>query len=150
MLKFWTSPRIGRGDFFFSLIGLNLAYLAAQYWLAGRMELMLQFGFRSNLWSLSALPPSLIVLRAAFDGALLWCVARRLRDAGWSGWISLAAFGLPLVLGDIGALVAMGGLIALFVIPGAIGPNRFGPDPRGWKSREHFDEQRKRLGSGDA
>lgn len=149
MLKFWTSPRLGRADFFFSLIGLNIAYLAAQYWLVGRIELMLQFGFRSDLWSFSALPPSLIALRAAFDGALLWCVSRRLRDAGWSGWISLAAFGVPLVLGGIGALITMIGLIALFFIPGTLGPNRFGPDPRGWKSREHFEQQRQRFKSGD-
>lgn len=149
MLKFWTSPRIGRGDFFFALVGLNAAYLAAQYWLFGVIDLMLQFGFRSDPWTLPMQPPSLIALRAAFDAALLWCIARRLRDAGLSGWIALAALALPLALGGVGALVTMIGMIVLFFVPGTIGPNRFGPDPRGWKSREHFEEQRRRLSAGD-
>jgi uncharacterized membrane protein YhaH (DUF805 family) len=145
-----SGPRGGSGAeiFLFSIVGLNLAFLATQYWLSGGIELMLQFGFRSTISGITTLPPTLIALRAAFDAALLWCVIRRLRDAGLTGWISLAALALPLALGSAGAFVTMLGLISLFVIPGTIGPNKFGPDPRGWRSREHYDEHRERLHSG--
>lgn len=149
MVKFWISPRVGRGDFFFSVVGLNISYVALQFWLAGGLELMLEVGFRTRVTSLSVLPIELTLLRLGFDAVLLWCVVRRLRDVGVPGWTALLALGLPLLLGSLGALATMVGLVALFFIPGTIGPNRFGPDPRGWQSREHFDEQQRHLRSGE-
>jgi uncharacterized membrane protein YhaH (DUF805 family) len=46
--------------------------------------------------------------------------AQRCRDFGWSGWSVLLCF-VPL----IGWVFAL----ALLVVPGTAGPNRFGPDP---------------------
>jgi uncharacterized membrane protein YhaH (DUF805 family) len=53
--------------------------------------------------------------------ALNILAAQRCRDCGWSGWCVLVAL-IPIV----GFLFAL----ALCVIPGTAGPNRFGPDPR--------------------
>jgi len=47
-------------------------------------------------------------------------VSRRLHDHGHSGWLQLIAF-IP-----FGILV----LIVLLALPGEVGPNRWGPDPR--------------------
>ncbi len=45
---------------------------------------------------------------------------QRLNDIGWSGWLATALFVLP-----IGLFFEL----ALFLIPGEVGPNEHGPDP---------------------
>jgi uncharacterized membrane protein YhaH (DUF805 family) len=96
----------------------------------------------------------------ALSLVFLWLSVRRFNDQDRPGWIALiaGALGLVVVPTGLGIAVTMpvlpmppaialilvvGYLIALF-LPGTIGPNRYGADPRGWKSREHFDRQRRR------
>lgn len=50
--------------------------------------------------------------------------ARRLHDVGLSGWFQVITF-IP-VLNIIGIPV----LLVIAMIPGKVGPNRYGPDPR--------------------
>ena len=110
---------------------------------------MLELGFRTRLGLIGSEPATITLARAVSDALLLWFAIRRVRDTNHPGWWALALPALPLVLGFVGALVSLAGIIALFVMPGTVGPNRFGPDPRGWKSREQFDEQQSRLRSGE-
>jgi uncharacterized membrane protein YhaH (DUF805 family) len=78
---------------------------------------------------------------------------------GRSGWWVLTLPALTLLSLVAGSSTALGGALiplvliavllaywlALLLWPGTIGPNRFGPDPRGWDSRAHYDAQRQRL-----
>jgi uncharacterized membrane protein YhaH (DUF805 family) len=84
---------------------------------------------------------------------LLWSlvVGSRLRDMGVSAWFALILpFGggvatwlgaPPLAVLGVSALM----VLPTFFWPGTIGPGRYGPDPRGWLSREHFDTQQAEL-----
>lgn len=148
MIKFLTSPRIGRADFLFGVIGIAAVWIAAAYLLTGQLSLMLNLGIKSRIEQIGAQPVSITLLSLVCDLLLFWFVIRRLRDGGFSGWLSLGLLVLPLA-GAFGGLLALGVLLALVFIPGTIGPNRFGPDPCGWNSREHFDEQQRHLKSGD-
>ncbi len=148
-MKMWWGPRIGRGDFFFAILATNIAYLVAVYMLTGGLSLTLKLGFRSEFgaWGEELLEAS--ALKLACDFVFLSLAYRRLQDAGKPGWIALLLLILPLVLGGVGAIVSFLALIALFFLRPDIGPNRFGPDPRGWNSREHYQEGQRRLDSGD-
>jgi uncharacterized membrane protein YhaH (DUF805 family) len=90
-------------------------------------------------------------LLAAADGVIfLWLTARRLQDQDRPGWLALAPSALLLVasfvsLPPILVLLLLAGFFVALFLPGSIGPNRYGPDPRGWRSREHYEEER-RLG----
>lgn len=110
-------------------------------------------------WTLPALPvlPGTQgeVLRIALVAVplLLWSlvVGSRLRDMGVSAWFAMIVplaggiatyFSAPYlpVLGAMALLV-----LPTYFWPGTIGPGRYGPDPRGWLSREHFDTQQREL-----
>jgi uncharacterized membrane protein YhaH (DUF805 family) len=96
-----------------------------------------------------ALPFWLPWAHLAFDVVFLWLAARRFHDQDRPGWLALvptgiaaaAALGLRLP-GALALLIVLALLVALF-LPGTIGPNRYGPDPRGWKSRDHYLEERR-------
>ena len=148
-MKFWTAPRVTRGDFFFAVLGINIAYLAALFWLTNTISVMLMIGFRTSLSALGLEPVALSLLKVAADLALLWFVVRRIRDTDHSGWWAAGLLLLPLFFHDIGALVSIVGILALFIVRGTRGPNRFGPDPHGFASRERFEEQQRRLKSGE-
>ena len=90
------------------------------------------------------------IVEIALGLVWLWLTVRRFHDQDRPGWLALlpTALGVAVRLGApvspvILLVVLIGFLIALF-LPGTVGPNRYGPDPRGWKSREHFDQQRRR------
>ena len=88
---------------------------------------------------------------AALGLVFLWLAVRRFHDQDRPGWLALipagvaiaASLGLP-VPGAVALILFLGFLVALF-LPGTIGPNRYGPDPRGWKSPEHYRDQRRQL-----
>jgi uncharacterized membrane protein YhaH (DUF805 family) len=148
-MKFFTSARVGRADFFFGLIAINALFLAGLLFLSGRIGLTVELGFRTQAALVGNEPIKVTALRIASDALLGWFVIRRIHDTGRPGWWALARPVLPLLLGGLGALLSLLGLIALFFVRGTIGPNAFGPDPRGWTSREQFDEQERRLRSGE-
>lgn len=89
-------------------------------------------------------------LTAADNLIFLWLAARRFQDQDRPGWLALAPSGflLAMFLARLPPLLALLGLVAFVIalfLPGTVGPNRYGPDPRGWRSREHYEEER-RLG----
>ena len=59
--------------------------------------------------------------------------------------LGLANFGnsLLVVYFTISVLI----IFAVIFVRGTIGPNRFGPDPRGWKSEKHYEQELARLQS---
>ncbi|MEZ5956651.1 MAG: DUF805 domain-containing protein [Hyphomonadaceae bacterium] len=63
-------------------------------------------------------------------------MSRRLHDSGKNGWIAAAPIVLSMVggaLGALGGLVSLVALVAMIVIgvlPGTVGPNQYGPDPK--------------------
>lgn len=138
--------RIRRTNYVLALIGLNVAYMAAIWFLSGQPNLLLAIGFRSDLnWVMQGDFNLLAAIAGTHDILMLGLMAVRLRDAEYAGmWALLIvpiAFAIP-----VAALIAVAGLI---FIPGTIGPNRFGPDPRGWQSKAHYDEEQDRLKSGN-
>lgn len=97
------------------------------------------------------MPAALLVWEGA--ALVLWALfaAMRLRDFEVSGrwaWLlpicAVAAGHLGAVGGVLGLALMLAGL-PLFFWPPDRGPNRFGPDPRGWDSLEHFERQRREL-----
>ena len=101
-------------------------------------------------------------LRLALTLVFLWLSIRRFHDQDRPGWIAVIAAGLGILVVPTGFGIAVRApfvplpdivtltltiiyLVAL-CLPGTIGPNRFGPDPRGWKSREHYIDQQRALG----
>jgi len=88
-------------------------------------------------------------LLAAADSLLfLWLAARRFQDQDRPGWLALAPTALVLaglavpIPASLALLVFIAFLIGLF-LPGTVGPNRYGPDPRGWRSPEHYEEEKR-------
>lgn len=64
-------------------------------------------------------------------------MSRRLHDVGRSGWIAAAPFVASAIgallgplLGGIFSLLALVGFIVIGVLPGNVGPNQYGPDPK--------------------
>ena len=120
------------------LIGLVVWFV-----LLGRLR-----GVTDPFAAAAAMPPWLPWLQLGLDLAFLWLAVRRFQDQDRPGWLALVptalgvavALGVP-VPGSVALLLLLGILVGLF-LPGTIGPNRYGPDPRGWKSREHYLEQR--------
>jgi len=104
----------------------------------------------ARIEALHALALANPLLAAADNLIFLWLAARRFQDQDRPGWIALApsAFLFVVLLVPLPPPIALLGLIAFVIVlflPGTIGPNRYGPDPRGWRSREHYEEER-RLG----
>jgi uncharacterized membrane protein YhaH (DUF805 family) len=89
-------------------------------------------------------------LKAAATILFFWLAARRFQDQDRAAWLALLPWAASAALLFVPAppilplLILVAFLIALF-LPGTVGPNRYGPDPRGWKSLEHYEEER-RLG----
>ncbi|QIG78350.1 DUF805 domain-containing protein [Stakelama tenebrarum] len=99
-----------------------------------------------------AATPWRALLPHVFAGLLAaWLAAARLHDMNRRGWGALLAFPLAAGLALPGIAAAPFGTIAailwltLLVSPATIGPNRFGPDPRGWQSQAQFDRQAELL-----
>jgi len=88
-------------------------------------------------------------IEAAALLALLWLAIRRLHDQDRSGWLGALNWGaVVLALPATGTLaqklLILAVVLAPLFLPPTVGPNRHGADPRGWKSREHYDEERQR------
>ena len=148
MVKFLTSPRISRGDFVFGVIAIAAVWIAGVYAISGKLILMLELGLKTQIAVIGREAFSISILRLACDILLIWFAMRRLRDAGYFGWYVLPILAFAF-FGSAGAILSIIAMVAIVALSEQVGPNRFGPDPRGWKSQAHFDEQQKRLESGD-
>ena len=147
-MKAVTWSRMGRGNFVFGALGLAIAWAVAQYLVTGAINPMLELGSKFRPEALRGGAADLALVALALDAGLLWFVVRRLHDAGLTGWWSLALIAAPF-LSPAGSVLVLGGLIVLVALPGQIGPNPFGPDPRGWTSKAQYEQQQQRLKSGD-
>lgn len=96
---------------------LGLGGTATGYAEGGSVGFNMSGGLLTLVLALATLVPSLAVS------------VRRLHDIGKSGWMLLIGL-IPL----LGALY----LLFLYVQPGAAGPNRYGPDPKGGDQGEVF------------
>lgn len=146
----WPIGRMSRSNAFFGLILLSVGFIAVDWFAFQRLNLVLNFGFRFEAISNFDSVP---VWRVAFEVAanLLVCVGAiaRLHDASYSAkWIvAVQALSLLSIVPFASSLafVSLIAWIAIIFLPPSVGPNRFGADPRGWKSREHFDDQQRML-----
>ena len=147
-MNFFISPRVGRGDFVFGVVSVAALWVAGLYTITGGLLFTLELGFKTEIGAVGREPFEITILRLFCDALLVWFAIRRLRDAGYNGLYVLVPIVLGL-LGPIGAVLMITSIVAILVLPGEIGPNRFGPDPRGWKSKEQYDEQRRRIETGE-
>ena len=146
----WPVGRVSRGDFFFWLLGINIVFGALDWWAFGRLNLALNLGIRFDaLQHFDALPVWRTLLEVGLNLLLAALAIARLHDASYSERWLIVPVGLAMasMLPFAGGLaaIALFTWIAIFFLPPSIGPNRYGPDPRGWKSREHFEQQQRDL-----
>lgn len=144
-MRILSGARIGRFDFLIATILVDVLFKVAVYLAFGRFILSLQIALRSSVGMWTSGDLALAGMAAVADVLFVWFASRRLRDIGLPGWYALALPLCPLLLGFAGSLASLAVLIALVVWPGTIGPNAYGPDPRGWKSQEQFAQQQERL-----
>ncbi|MEA3029104.1 MAG: hypothetical protein QOG13_429 [Sphingomonadales bacterium] len=93
-------------------------------------------------------PAWVLYLEGALGLIFLWFSIRRINDQDRPGWLALVPLALSVAIAagvpipqSVAGLAGLACLALLF-LPGTIGPNRYGADPRGWKSRAHYLEQR--------
>jgi uncharacterized membrane protein YhaH (DUF805 family) len=96
-------------------------------------------------------PPWLFWVQIGVGLVFLWLAVRRLHDQDRPGWPALAPTALSLAAAflPVEALAAFAGLADLVLLvflfmPPTIGPNRYGPDPRGWRSLDHYRDYHSR------
>lgn len=102
------SGRATRGEFWWFLLFFVLTYVAALFVILAVESLRAVAFVALAVFYLASLVPYLSVM------------VRRLHDtnrSGWWFWISLIPFG---------SIV----LLVLLALPGTVGPNKYGPDPR--------------------
>ncbi len=146
----WPIRRVSRGDFFFWLIGINIIFSSVDWWAFSRLNLTVNLGIRFEaLQQFAILPVWRTLLEIVLNLILAALAIARLHDASYSArWLTVTvglavASMLPFASGL--AAIALLTWLAIFFLPPSIGPNRYGPDPRGWKSREQFEQQQKDL-----
>jgi uncharacterized membrane protein YhaH (DUF805 family) len=146
----WPIGRMSRSNAFVGLILLSVGFISVDWFAFNRVNVMLVFGLRFDaLRNFDAVP----IWRIAFEFAanLLLCVGAiaRLHDASYSTkWLVTVlalSFASMMPFASSLAFVSLIAWIIIIFLPPSIGPNRFGPDPRGWKSREHFANQQRML-----
>ena len=119
-----------------------------------QMEL-LRGGVRSDaaVAAVRLLAAALPWLEAAALLGLLWLAIRRFHDQDRSGWLGAANWAVLLAVLLRPAtlttkLILLVLVLAPLFLPGTVGPNRYGPDPRVWKSREHYEEEKRQGRAG--
>lgn len=143
--------RISRTNLLTFVVVANLGITALDFFVLHSLGgLFLNFGVRLDaLVAFRTAPLWRIGIEAAYDVVLIILAVARLHDFGKPGWWLAILAALPLAgavgLGTAPAMIALIGWLAMFFWPGDVGPNAFGPDPRGWQSREHFEQQQRAL-----
>jgi uncharacterized membrane protein YhaH (DUF805 family) len=126
-------------------------------WLAGDIAGPGRRGAALSPEAAAAIAAAAPWISSAWSLLFLWLAWRRFQDHDRPGWLALVptayayALWLPplrllVLLPELAALVGLVLLLALLVglfLPPTVGPNRYGPDPRGWRSPEHLAEERR-------
>ncbi|HEX8655707.1 MAG TPA: DUF805 domain-containing protein [Allosphingosinicella sp.] len=102
----------------------------------------------ARIEALQALALANPLLAAADNLIFLWLAARRFQDQDRNGLLALAPSAVLLVamfapLPPVVLLLLLIGFFVALFLPGSVGPNRYGPDPRGWRSLAHYEEERR-------
>lgn len=142
--------RFGRTTMLLWLIVGSIGFTVVDFMVFKHLNLMINIGFRFDAL---AHFQSVVIWRLAaeiiFDIVLLTIAIGRLHDVGQSGWwlAGLAAIPTLAVISGVSwlAMLAVIGWIALLFWPGTIGPNQYGADRLGWKSREDYEAQKRAL-----
>lgn len=150
MSRFYPVGRCTRGRIIGLLVVISIAKFFADFSAYGRMEFMLNLGFGFEaLTDPFNYPAWRVAAEAAFSLILAYMAVGRLHDISRPGWWLAVIVALPYVGEAIGlpaiAFVSLIAWLALIFWSPTIGPNAYGPDPRGWKSREHYDAQQATL-----
>lgn len=150
----WPIGRVSRNTMFAWLFLSSVAFALIDWWAFRSLNLNINFGFRTDaIERIGALPFWRISIEIGFNVALTMVAVARLHDASYSARWLIAIFALTFVsvLAHVGSLafIALIAWIAIIFLPPSIGPNRFGADPRGWRSREHFEAQQQELSAQD-
>ena len=114
--------RSRRSEYWWSYLGLMLIYVAILI-VSGILSAILPF-----LGVIGVIAYVVLALACLIPSIAI--IFRRMHDVDKSAWWLLISF-IPL----IGALV----LLYFFVQPGTVGPNQFGPDPKGGIDTTTFD-----------
>jgi uncharacterized membrane protein YhaH (DUF805 family) len=146
----WPIGRASRNTMFAWLVLSSIAFTLIDWFAFRRLDLTINLGFRFNaIEQIGFLPVWRVALEVAFDVALATVAVARLHDASYSArWLAaILALTAASLLPGAGSLafVALIAWVAIIFLPPSVGPNRFGADPRGWTSREHFDAQQRDL-----
>lgn len=142
--------RLTRSKLLLWLLVGSLGFALLDWFAFSRINLMLNPGFQLDaIRSFHDVLVWRVVLEVLYNAVLTVAAIARLRDVSRSGWWLLGLIMLPVAVAagasPVVGLVVLAGWLALLFMPGTIGPNRYWPDPRGWKSREHFDAQARAL-----
>ncbi|HEY1146511.1 DUF805 domain-containing protein [Allosphingosinicella humi] len=146
MLK-WPIGRAGRGVMLMWLVMGSLGFGVLNWFVFHRLDPTINLGFRLSRFG--NLPIWYYGLELLFDLALIAVAVARLHDIGKSGWW-LAVIVAGALLASVTGSGAIGLLVfavwlGLLLWPGTLGPNAFGADPKGWKSREQYETQMREL-----
>jgi uncharacterized membrane protein YhaH (DUF805 family) len=146
----WPVGRAGRGAMLNWLVLGSIGFIILDWFAFRRLNPMINLGYRFDAIDGAGVAPAWrVALDIAFNIGLTFVAVARLHDIGRSGWwlAGLAALGVVGVLGGAPALALpiVLGWIALLFWRGETGPNRYGPDPYGWTSREHYETQMRAL-----
>ena len=143
-MKMFRKTRISHTDFIFTMIGLSIAWSFLQYYiLSERFAATEPTSDMKDIKIYGA-----VALQIALSIYTIFLLSQRLRDANkplWIVLIILLAIGFAGYIHIIFMMISFLMLIIIALLPGTIGPNKYGPDPRGWESKEHYDAQEKRL-----
>jgi uncharacterized membrane protein YhaH (DUF805 family) len=144
--RFFPVGRCTRGRLIGVLFLISIAKFLVDLGSRGRIELTFNLGFSFDALSNPASYPLWRVFVEVVVGLIIaYMVVGRLHDISRPGWWLAVIIALPFIgeaigLPEIAFLSLIIWLALLFWSP-TIGPNIYGPDPRGWKSREHYDTQ---------
>lgn len=148
--KLFPVGRCTRGRLIALLILGSVGTFAADFASTGRVNLMLNLGFRFDALTAPAdYAWWRVAAEAVFGLVLIHMAVGRLHDISRPGWWLALLVALPYAGEAIGlpeiAFVSLIGWLALIFWSPTIGPNRYGADPRGWQSREQFEAQEAKL-----
>lgn len=148
--RFFPVGRCTRGRIIGMLVVVSGVTFFADLAAYGQMNFMINLGLSVKaLTHPSDYPLWRVAVEAVFGLIVLYMAAGRLHDISRPAWWLAVIVALPYIGEAIGlpaiAFVSLIAWLALIFWSPTVGPNAYGPDPRGWTSREQYDAQQAKL-----